>query len=104
MSKENKMKERMVISNLDGVLFEKLIGEIRKDLEQRDAETAKEYEDKEHNWIFIAEIENWIHVPASNLKSKAPRPLIDAQFERLINLLQEAKDRLVIAQRELDKR
>jgi hypothetical protein len=77
---------------------------IRKDLEQRDAKTAKEYEDKEHNWLFIAEIERWIHIPKSNLNSRAPRPLIDAQFERLIDLLQDAKDRLVIAQRELDKK
>ena len=56
----------------------------------------------DHNWEFINEVEDWIHIPVSNSNSHAPRPILEAQLIKAVDMLQEAKDRLVLAQQQLD--
>ena len=54
-----------------------------------------------HNWEFINEVEDWIHIPENNLAWKGvPRGILEAQLTKAIELLQEAKDRLVKLERD----
>ena len=54
-------------------------------------------------WEVVNDIEDWIHIPNNNLQWRGvPRGILEAQLTKAVELLQEAKDRLVVTQRELE--
>lgn len=60
--------------------------------------------EEKHNWEFIKEVEDWIDIPKANVMDfRTPKTIYRVQLEKATSLLQECKDRLVKAQRELDK-
>ena len=59
--------------------------------------------EENHNWEFIKEVEDWIPIPFSNANHGTPRGILVAQLEKCAGMLQESKDRLIVAQRKLEK-